>query len=232
MIAEDGVYGPQTEARLSRAPSDGFATGAVCMTEPPPDPGPDPAPDPAPDPTPDPTMMGEPALSVAWTLESDGIYTFDATAPEAAERVAYSVDGRSIGEGMRAWGNDFAVEAGTCADESVHRVDAHAVDMEGNAVADAVAWLEARDETAAFVRPTGEAATYEIGVDRPARNVAAIEVEVDGHLLTDDVSGDTRATRRAVHHTYSVLGMREVVMRLYDASGALVDERDLAVELR
>lgn len=32
-IAEDGLYGPQTEARLRSAPATGFSTGASCATE-------------------------------------------------------------------------------------------------------------------------------------------------------------------------------------------------------
>ena len=30
MISDDGIFGPDTEARLSRSPSGGFQTGAVC----------------------------------------------------------------------------------------------------------------------------------------------------------------------------------------------------------
>ncbi|HEX8795003.1 MAG TPA: M15 family metallopeptidase [Polyangiaceae bacterium] len=32
MIAEDGQYGPETEARLQKTPADGFATGASCTS--------------------------------------------------------------------------------------------------------------------------------------------------------------------------------------------------------
>jgi hypothetical protein len=39
-ISEDGAYGPQTEARLKRAPLTGFATGANCAPDPDPDPEP------------------------------------------------------------------------------------------------------------------------------------------------------------------------------------------------
>jgi hypothetical protein len=30
MISDDGIFGPQTEARLARAPSGGFQMGANC----------------------------------------------------------------------------------------------------------------------------------------------------------------------------------------------------------
>lgn len=40
-IAEDGVWGPNTEARMKRSPAQGFAVGAQCATQPPP---PDPMP--------------------------------------------------------------------------------------------------------------------------------------------------------------------------------------------
>lgn len=35
-IAEDGVYGPETEARVQRAPAEGFGIGATCATRLPP----------------------------------------------------------------------------------------------------------------------------------------------------------------------------------------------------
>jgi hypothetical protein len=37
LIAEDGAYGPQTEARLKQAPADGFADDVMCDPPPPPD---------------------------------------------------------------------------------------------------------------------------------------------------------------------------------------------------
>ncbi|MCB9536723.1 MAG: D-alanyl-D-alanine carboxypeptidase family protein [Myxococcales bacterium] len=46
-IDEDGLYGPQTEGRLLRAPTEGFARGA-CSAEPDPPPPPDPDPPPPP----------------------------------------------------------------------------------------------------------------------------------------------------------------------------------------
>lgn len=44
LIDADGVWGPQTEARMKKAPPDGFEKGADCNTDP--DPNPDPDPDP------------------------------------------------------------------------------------------------------------------------------------------------------------------------------------------
>lgn len=52
-IAEDGDYGPQTEARLRQSPTDGFPVGG-CEPEPPPPPPPPPEPDAAPPPPPPP----------------------------------------------------------------------------------------------------------------------------------------------------------------------------------
>lgn len=49
LIDADGVWGPQTEARMKKAPPDGFALGADCNNEPPdPDVDPDPGTDPDP----------------------------------------------------------------------------------------------------------------------------------------------------------------------------------------
>jgi hypothetical protein len=48
-IAEDGKYGPQTEARLKQSPAAGFATGSCATPAPEPEPEPEPQPEPPPD---------------------------------------------------------------------------------------------------------------------------------------------------------------------------------------
>jgi hypothetical protein len=51
--------------------------------------------------------------------------------------------------------------------------------------------------------------------------VAAIEVRVDGYLITDAVNGQTRSTRLASRHTYNVLGQRVFEIKTYSANGTL-----------
>lgn len=45
-ISEDGEWGPQTEARMKKAPAAGFEKGSTCAVQPDPEPDPEPDPDP------------------------------------------------------------------------------------------------------------------------------------------------------------------------------------------
>ncbi|WP_053236536.1 M15 family metallopeptidase [Sandaracinus amylolyticus] len=218
LIDEDGLYGPQTEARLARAPSEGFPIGARCD---------EPEPEPEPEPMPMPMAA---RLVIDWRLES-GTYVLTASTPEATERVEYTIDGRVIGTAIRAWGADFAMVAGTCEDHETHVVEAIARDAASAELARAVGLLEASGGTAIAIRPRG-ASTYEITLERAASEVAALEVEVDGFVLTDEVSGATRSERLAVRYTFTTLGARTFVLRSLDASGGVLAERTLTFELR
>jgi hypothetical protein len=121
--------------------------------------------------------------------------------------------------------------AGRCSDGEDHLVEAIARDASGAELVRAVGMLEASGGTAVAIRPRAPS-TYEVALERAAPEVAAIEVVVDGFLLTDAVSGTTRATRLAVQHTYSTLGLRSFVVRSLDAAGAPIDERTHTFELR
>ncbi|NIS33710.1 MAG: hypothetical protein GWO04_28795, partial [Actinobacteria bacterium] len=204
-ITEDGLYGPQTEARLAMAPAEGFATGAVCDT-------PDPEPDPEPDPDPGPM---DPTITLEWSAFDDGVHLFDAIVPEEVERVIYEVDGREIGQASRNDAGHFEVTVQGCFDGALREVTARALDMEGNLIGEAVGWLEALAEDAIYVRPMGPA-TWEIGFDRSRDEIAAIEVLVDDFPLTDMVTEMERSPRSAVVYRFARLGLRDVVVRAYD----------------
>lgn len=202
VIAEDGDYGPQTEARLRMSPAEGFAVGAVCD-------------------------VVDTAFAVRWDLGAEG-YVLRAAPPAGTERVAYEIDGRALGEASRADG--FALLVGGCADDAGHAVHATARDADGVELAGRSALLEARAADALFVQPR-DGATFEIGLERPSAEVAAIEVDVDGFALVDEVSGETRSTRRAITRTFTTLGARGLVLRAYSGAGELLFTRDATVLL-
>lgn len=203
VIAEDGDYGPQTESRLRMSPAEGFPIGAIC------------------------NEIDE-TFAVRWDLSVDG-YTLRAEPPMGTERVAYTIDGRDVGEGVRAEG--FARLVGGCVDGNGHRIEAVARDGSGVELASRTAWIEASASDALFVQPrTG--ATFEIGLERPSAAVVAIEVDADGIPLVDEVSGDTRSTRRAITRAFTMLGRRRITLRGYDDGGAVIVTREADVELR
>ncbi len=201
-IAEDGDYGPQTEARLRMAPAEGFPIGAVCDEV-------------------------EVAFSVGWELGAEG-YVLSSMPPGGAESVAYRVDGREVGVATRADG--FALPVGGCADDAGHAITATALDAGGAELAARSAYLEARASDAMFVQPRAES-TFEVGLERASASVAAIEVEVDGIALTDEVSGEVRSSRRAVARTFTTLGARRVLLRGYGAAGEVLVMREAEVTL-
>ncbi|MFO0686357.1 MAG: M15 family metallopeptidase [Sandaracinus sp.] len=205
LIAEDGSYGPQTESRLRMSPTEGFPLGPDCGT-------------PAHEP-----------FAVSWMLDG-GEYVFMASASSATSSVEYSADGRVIGTVARATSGMFALRAGICDDGLDHAISARAIDAGGTEVDHGVGLFQARADAAVYVRPV-DTSTFEVGLER-ASGIAAIEVDADGTPVTDDTSGTAHSTRLAVRHTYSMLGTRTFVVRLYDASDALVETRTVMLTLR
>lgn len=207
VIAEDGAYGPQTEARLLRSPAEGFPVGPGCDEPPPPAP-----------------------FAVDWTRAVDGVYVLTATAEAAVDTVEYLADGRRLAQVSRGPTGDFALEAGTCLAGGDHTIEAIARDAAGAEITRGVALLQATAGTAVYVRPRAPS-TYEIGLERAAAAVVAIEVDADGTLLTDATTGATRSARGAVLSAFTLLGPRTFVVRLYDASGAVLDTRTVTLTL-
>jgi len=202
VIAEDGDYGPQTEARLRMSPAEGFPIGAICDEV-------------------------DATFALRWDVDAEG-YLLRAEPPMGTERVAFRIDGRDIGEATRA--DSFTLRVGGCADGMGHPIDAVARDGAGVELGARSAYVEARAADALFVQPrTGS--TFEIGLERPGASIVAVEVDVDGIPLTDEVSGAVRSTRRAVTRTFTMLGSRRVTLRGYDDGGAVVVTREATVTL-
>ncbi|MBX7191025.1 MAG: M15 family metallopeptidase [Sandaracinaceae bacterium] len=202
LIDEDGIYGPQTESRLRMSPAEGFPIGAICHEV-------------------------DRNFALRWEVGAEG-YTLRAEPPMGTESVAYRIDGRDVGEGVRADG--FARLVGGCADGMGHRIDAVAHDTMGAELAARTAYVEARASDAMFVQPRA-GATFEIGLERPSAAVVAIEVDADGTPLADEVSGETRSTRRAITRTFTTLGTRHLTLRAYDDAGSVIVMDEADVEL-
>ncbi len=205
-IAEDGAYGPQTEARLRMAPTEGFPMGPDCGT---------------------PVHV---PFAVDWALDR-GEYVFTASASLDTDAVEYVADGRVLGTIHRATSAAFSLRAGICDDRMDHAISARALDASGAELDHGVGLLQARPDVSVYVKPV-DTATFEVGLERAGPDLTAIEVDADGTPVTDATSSTAHSSRLAVRHTYSALGARTFVVRIYGAGGALADTRTVAVTLR
>jgi len=198
-IAEDGAYGPATEARLARAPAEGFPIGASCG-----------APDPAP---------AERAIEVYWARQADGSYDFRALAPAPITRVEYEGDGYPIGGATRANGDNFPIDYSFSSSTDERELIVRGFDADGAEVGQGVGLMDVTDGVAVYVKQMG-ASLYEIGLERAPSSVAAIEVRADGYLLTDSVTGSARSGRHAVRSRFNTLGVRDFEISTFNPDGS------------
>lgn len=205
-IATDGSYGPQTEARLRMSPTEGFPLGPDCG-------GPTHVP-----------------FAVDWAIDR-GEYVFTASASSATDAVEYSADGRVLGTVHRSTSAAFSLRAGICDDGQDHAISARALDASGAELDHGVGLFQALAGPAVYVKPT-DAGTFALGLERPTSDLTAIEVDADGTPVSDATSSTTHSTRLEVLHTYSTLGARTFVVRIYGAGAALVDTRTVSLTLR
>lgn len=200
-IAEDGSYGPATEARLARAPGEGFPTGASCGAS-------EPEPDFA-------------ALEVYWARQADGRYELRALAPAAVTNVRYVVDGYLVAEATRATAENFPASYVFDVERNERQLEVQGYDASGTQVALGVGLLDVTAGTAVYVKQMGEG-LYEIGLERAPEGVAAVSVTVDDRYeLTDQISRSVRSSRLAVRSSFTTLGERRFALTTYDASGAV-----------
>lgn len=204
-VAEDGSYGPATEARLARAPGEGFAVGAVCGG------GVEPAP----------AARDFAAMEVYWSRQLDGRYQLRALAPAEVASVVYAVDGFMIGQVSRAEGDNFPAVYVFSVEQSERRLEVRGYDASGAQVALGVGLLDVTEGTGVYIKQMGDS-LYEIGLERAPEGVASVSVTVDERFeLTDQVTGSTRSTRNAVRSSFATLGERRFAITTYDASGAV-----------
>ena len=208
-ISEDGSFGPQTESRLKLAPAAGFPVG----------PGNNPA-------------VAMRAIGFDWFRNAGGDYDFVAAAPNDVVRVEYLIEGYNIGTATRAAnGDDFYISYTFNNAITKRKVLINGFDANNVIVAQGVGMIDSISGTAAFIWHRDDR-TYTVGVERVPAGVTAVEVRVDGILLTDSVSGLTRSTRLAVRHTYSTLGTRHFQIKMFKSNGTVVStfERDITLQ--
>lgn len=220
-LAEDGAYGSATATRLSRAPSEGFPTGTTCSDDTGATPMPEPEPTPEdPTPTPSPTVA---AMGVTWERSTSGSYTFSASSvPDAATQVVFDIDGFRIGTATRNATGSFAVDYRFRYEYEQRGVNVTARNASGQIVGQATGMIDSIAGMAFYIRQVGSA-QYEIGLERPSSNVAAIEVRVDGFEVTDSVTGELRSTRRASLGTFTRFGTRVWEVKLFSTSGSVIN---------
>jgi len=207
-IAEDGAYGPATEARLARAPGEGFPLGASCGSDGPTEPEP-------------PIDDGFAALEVYWSRQADGRYELRALAPASVTTVRYVVDGFVIGEVARSAGENFPTSYTFSVERNERRLEVRGLDASGEQVALGVGLLDVTSGTGVYIKQMGES-LYEIGLERAPSDVASVSVTVDERFeLTDQVSREVRSTRLAVRSRFETLGERRFAITTYDARGAV-----------
>ena len=214
-IAEDGVYGPQTEARLRSSPADGFALGAPPACR---------------DPEPPVTVQ---ALPADWWRDLEGAWTFAASPPPNAHRVTYEVDGFPIGGVYAADDPAFNVTYTFEVERPHRRVRVQAYDAAERLVAASVGYVDVVPGTGLSLKPDA-ANTWLIALERAPACVGAIEVEVDGWLLRDLDSGQTRinAPHLNLRYRFTALGPRRLTLRAFDEAGEELGtlERDVVLE--
>ncbi len=197
-ISEDGAWGPNTQARVEKSPSAGFALGSTCARG----------------------IAGDVPVEVAWQREVDGAYTFRATADAAVARVAFFVEGYEIGAVTRAQSPDLTINYTFNVMAADRKLEVRGYDAAGTPVARAIGLIDTTNGTGVMIRQIGKR-NYEIGLERAPADVASIEVKADGFVLTDSVSGTTRATRGAVRSMFNQLGARSFEITTYGADGTL-----------
>jgi hypothetical protein len=210
-IGVDGVYGPETESRLRKAPAAGFAIGSTCSAS---------------------TQPIEiKPMAIRWDRDnSDGSYDFRVSAPAGVSRVKYTVDGYQIGSVTRELGgDDFAISYTFNYELAARGFKAEGFNTDGVKIAEGIGLIDSVPGAAVFIWQRGDR-IYSVGVERSGG--AAIELRVDGNLVTDSISGETYSTRMAVRHTYSTLGARHFQVKVFNATGAVIQtfERDFTLK--
>jgi GH25 family lysozyme M1 (1,4-beta-N-acetylmuramidase) len=171
------------------------------------------------------------AIEVYWQREADGTYQLRALAPAEITRVEYFVDGYAIGGATRAAGSNFPDSYRFSSSGTGRAFEVKGYDAGNQAIGLGVGSIDVTDGTAVYVKQMG-AKLYEIGLERAPIGLAAIEVRVDGFLLTDGVSATTRATRNAVRSTFTTLGARQFEIRTFNADGTVRGNLYRTVTLR
>lgn len=166
-------------------------------------------------------------MEVYWSRQSDGRYQLRALAPTEVTRVTYRVDGIEIAARVpRDDPNTSAVENNFPASYRFNHQGAErkfevvGLDNTGKQIALGVGLLDVTSGAGVFIRQLG-AGYYDIGLERAPDGVAFIQVEADGYLLRDGVSGSTRPSRLVVRTHFSQVGARSFALSTFNSDGSL-----------
>ncbi len=209
-ISEDGGYGAQTAARIARSPGEGFPLGASCKTSPPPVAPPNP---------PNKTESFD-AIELYWARESDGRYKLHALAPDRIVKVEYYVDNFLIAIAERKQGDNFPAFYRFSVEKAQRLFEVRGFDTNGKRVGLGVGMLDVTEGPSFSIRQLGTN-LYEVSLERPPTEVAAVEVDIDRFPITDTTTNQRRNTRRAVRFAIQQLGTRQVSLSTFNADGSL-----------
>lgn len=214
-IAEDGAYGPMTEAALKESPANGFAEQPSCGAT---------------------TMMlaypHRAPLDLQWERLGDGLLGVQTLAPKGVHLVEYYIDDVLAGyagpdayhyETVLRVPRTVSVRAG-----EVYAVEAVAYDYRGEERGRVRGIIETRDDAPVFIRPVG-GDNYEIGLDDPPDSVRSVDFFVDGIPVDQEawlaISQDKRRLSTQLR------GEHEITVVLLDRKDRVIDMRVLDASL-
>ncbi len=132
----------------------------------------------------------------------------------------FSVDGFVLSNPTLDANGEFVLRTSLSLTAEQRRFVAVGFDSQGRAIARGLALFDATDTSGVQIRQVG-GANFEISVERVTSEVRAIEVRVDGTLLTDALTGMTRSSRLAVQASLLLAEERTFKISTFDANGNL-----------
>ena len=165
-------------------------------------------------------------LEIYWARRPDGKYDLRALGPAEVVKVRYLVDDYQLAEAPRDDPKTAEVEDNFPAQYTFKNAieerhfEVLGYDKSGLQIARGVGLIDSIPGTAVYIRQMGDH-LYEIGLEREPDEVAAIEVRVDGYLLTDSETGAQRSARNAVRYKFNTLGERSFDLSTFNADGSL-----------
>jgi GH25 family lysozyme M1 (1,4-beta-N-acetylmuramidase) len=157
-------------------------------------------------------------LEISWERQPSGSYDFRALGDNKIVRVGYFVDGYPLGSIARERGYNFPLSYSFSSSTLTRKVVALGFDAKGEAQAQGIGLLDVTQNTAVYIRQKGKG-DFEIGLERPAAAVGAIEVDADTYPLTDSVTKERRSKRLAVRTVFTLLQSRNFSIDIFGHDG-------------
>lgn len=183
---------------------------------------------PAPAPTPAPAAATSPIIVTTWTRHNDGSYDMASQATANVARIEIFLDGMRLGAPLRSASPTYAFRTNVIRSTATnHVLESIGYDASGARVARGIASMDTTSTVAAYIRLVSEG-TYDIGLEQ-ASSTPRIEVQADGVLLTDLVSGATRSPRGIVRARLTRSGVRQIRITSFNSSGGTVATRNRTI---